>query len=78
MSEIPRYVLLGVWMALGGKPIDFETWMHDRGTADAWAQLMAAVRDDIAALAEDSNPTAGLIVDLCIRSSTSQKDTADE
>lgn len=50
-----------VWMALGGDPRDFETWINDPGRtrADAWAQLLAAIRGDIPALMRDTNPPTG-------------------
>lgn len=64
MTGIPLYALLDVWLSLGGEPGAFESWMEDRSTADAWAQLMSAIRGDIISLLEDSNPPAGLLLGL--------------
>lgn len=61
---IPLEAMLDVWVALGGDPTDFDTWMADpkRTPADAWAQLLAAVRGDV--MAGDTNPYPGLILSL--------------
>lgn len=56
-----RLAMLDVWLALGGHVSAFEAWMAEpkRTAADAWAELMAAVRGDIAVLLEGTNPPAG-------------------
>lgn len=61
-----RALCLDVWVALGGNGPDFETWMDEprRTNADAWAQLMAAVRGDWPGLFADTNPPAGQLLDL--------------
>jgi len=61
---IPRYAMLDLWMALGGDSEVFEAWMADpkRTPADAWAQLLAAVRGDT--MPGDTNPYPGAILQL--------------
>lgn len=62
---IPRYAMLDVWMALGGSPRGFDEWMEDdprRTDADSWAQLMAAVKNDLIGLLEDTNPPTGALL----------------
>jgi hypothetical protein len=56
--------MLDVWMALGGDPATFEEWMDNpkRTPADAWAQLLAAIRGDL--MNGDHNPEPGLILKL--------------
>ncbi len=58
---IPRYAMLDVWMALGGELAAFELMMTEPGRtpADTWAQLLAAVREDVVALLADTNPPMG-------------------
>lgn len=62
---IQRYHLLDVWMALGGDPLVFEEWMSEprRSRADAWAQLMSAVRGDRRVLL-DTNPPGDQLLAL--------------
>lgn len=71
MAEFPtpRYHMLDIWLALGGDPAVFEEWMDDprRTPADAWAQLMAAIRGDLAGLMADTNPPADQLADLVLR-----------
>lgn len=43
-DPIPRYAQLDVWMALGGGAVAFERWRDGRTFADAWSELIAAVR----------------------------------
>lgn len=64
MSDERRYLLLDVWMALGGESQDFERWMDEprRTHADAWAQLLAAIRGDL--MPGDTNPPPGEILAL--------------
>lgn len=66
MSElhVSRAAMLDVWMALDGEPQDFEAWMDepDRTTADAWAQLLAAIRGDL--MVGDTNPEPGEVLGL--------------
>jgi len=59
-----RYLMLDVWMALGGDPQDFETWIAEpkRYPSDAWAQLLAAIRGD--RMEGDHHPEPGLILNL--------------
>lgn len=61
---IPRDAMLDVWQALGGDPFLFEQWVDEpnRTPADAWAQLLAAIRDDD--MSGDHNPEPGLSLDL--------------
>lgn len=56
---VPRHALLDVWMSLGGGSQVFEDWMSEpkRTPADAWAQLMAAIRGDL--MTGDHNPEPG-------------------
>jgi hypothetical protein len=63
-AMIPRYAMLDLWMALGGNPLAFEEWMDEpkRTPADAWAQLLAAVRGDV--MPGDTNPEPGAILAL--------------
>jgi len=63
---IPRYAMLDIWMALGGKSTVFEQWIDEpkRTPADAWAQLVGAVRGDVVGLLEDTNPPAGELLAL--------------
>ncbi|MDV6300213.1 hypothetical protein R3P82_13990 [Dietzia maris] len=42
---IPAYAMLDVWGALGRDSIHFDDWYDERGYADAWAELAAAVRE---------------------------------
>lgn len=63
-DPIPRYAQLDVWLALGGDGQAFERWRDERGFADAWAQLMAAVKGDVVGLLADTNPPAGALLDL--------------
>ena len=42
---IPAYAMLDVWLALGRDSIHFDDWYDERGYADAWAELTAAVRE---------------------------------
>lgn len=66
---VPRVAMLGIWMALGGDSVAFEEWIDHPGRtpADAWAQLLAAIEADWTALAEDTNPPAGELLDLADR-----------
>ncbi len=77
-GPIPDYALLDVWCALGGDYTGFNHWrfIEDprRTMADAWAQLMAAVRGDIAGLMEDTNPPAGSIIDLIVDTTEAGRD----
>lgn len=68
-DPVPRFAQLDVWMALGGDPLDFERWRDHprRSFGDAWAQLMAAVQGDVIGLLRDTNPPAGELVDLLMR-----------
>lgn len=61
MAEIPAYVYLDVWFALGGTGIGFERMWDESGRtpADTWAQLMAVISGRIEALLKDSNPPIG-------------------
>ena len=61
-----RFELLDLWIALGGDPLVFETWMAEprRTIEDAWAQLVAAVAGDLVALMADTNPPAGELLAL--------------
>lgn len=70
-GEVPLIAHLDVWLALGGTPIDFDAWMADpkRTPADAWAQLLAAIRGDD--MSGDTNPAPGLILDLVTTANTS-------
>lgn len=63
---VERWHLLDIWQALGGEPEEFERWMDEprRSVADAWAQLMAAIRGDIDTLEADTNPPAGYVLYL--------------
>lgn len=63
-DSIPRYAMLDVWSALGGDSDTFDAWMADpkRTPADAWAQLLAAIRGDV--MAGDTNPYPGAILQL--------------
>ena len=61
-SAIPRYAMLDVWLALGGDGQTFEAWMEERTSADAWAQLLAAIRGDL--MLGDTNPEPGAILAL--------------
>ncbi len=63
---IPRYALLELWQALGGDWQTFEEWMAEprRTEADAWSQLLGAVRGSVASLFADTNPPAGQLLDL--------------
>jgi hypothetical protein len=56
---LDRIYMLDVWVALGGDFLSFELWMDDpnRTPADAWAQLLAAIRGDL--MAGDHNPGPG-------------------
>lgn len=56
---IPLYVLLDVWMSIGGNPAEFDRWMADpkRTRTDAWAQLLGAIRGDL--MVGDTNPPPG-------------------
>lgn len=56
---VPLVGMLDVWMALGGEPIAFDRWMAEpkRTPADAWAQLLAAIRGDL--MVGDHNPGPG-------------------
>lgn len=58
--------MLDVWQALGGDPHAFHGWIAhpNRYPSDAWAQLLAAIRGDRAALEADSNPPAGELLTL--------------
>lgn len=61
---IPQYAMLDVWMALGGEPRVFDEWMADpkRTPADAWAQLLAAIRGNL--MVGDTNPYPNQILEL--------------
>lgn len=61
---IPRYALLDVWMALGGDSQAFEKWMDEpkRTPADAWSQLLGAIRGDL--MTGDHNPDPGTLLGL--------------
>ncbi len=63
-GPIPRYALLDVWVALGGEGARFEKWADSRSIADGWAQLMAAAAGRWPDLFEDTNPSAGELLDL--------------
>jgi hypothetical protein len=56
-----RLSMLDVWLNLGLHGQAFEEWIDElrRTPADAWAQLLAAVRGDISGLCMDTNPPAG-------------------
>lgn len=56
---VPRYAQLDVWMALGGEPQAFEAWRDapKRTYADAWSQLLGAIRGDL--MLGDHNPEPG-------------------
>lgn len=58
---IPVHAMLDVWMALGGSPDAFyRMWEEPKRTpADTWAQLLAAIRGDLASLLADNNPPIG-------------------
>lgn len=64
----PRYLMLDVWVALGCSGVTFEDWIDDpqRTPADAWSQLMAAIRGDLPTLLADTNPPAGVLVDFMV------------
>lgn len=66
MSDFPvdAAYMLDVWMALGVPPSEFEAWYNHpkRTPADAWAQLLQAIRDP-SKLNEDSNPPAGTLAE---------------
>ena len=70
MAEFPtpRYHMLDIWLALGGDPKVFDEWIeHPKRTpADAWSQLMAAIRDDVVTLTQDTNPPAHLLLDVVL------------
>lgn len=64
----PRYHFLDIWMALGGDPLVFDAWIeHPKRTpADAWHQLLGAIRGDLPGLLADTNPPAGELVDVLL------------
>lgn len=66
--DLLRMAYLDVWRALGGTTESFVEWARSderRQWSDAWRQLMAAVRGDIAGLLADTNPPAGdLLLEL--------------
>lgn len=68
MSEfpVPPYRFLDIWQALGGDPLTFDEWMAEprRSPADAWSQLMAAIRGDLIGLLADDNPPANELLPL--------------
>jgi len=76
-DPIPRYAQLDVWCALGGDYASFDHWRFhedDRRTfADAWAQLCAAIKGDVAGLMADTNPPAGSILDLLVAAPTTKE-----
>lgn len=63
MGEFPTplYHFLDIWLALGGDPGAFDRWIGEprRTPADAWSQLLCAIRGDVATLMADTNPPAG-------------------
>lgn len=62
LSAIPRYAMLDVWVALGGRPRAFERMMSEprRTPADTWSQLLAVVNDRGHTTFEgDTNPPPG-------------------
>lgn len=73
---IDRIHMLDVWVALGGDLHGFETWVDDsrRTPADAWAQLMAAIRGDVRGLMADTNPPAGDLLLELVEARTSSTD----
>lgn len=71
--------MLDIWTALGGDAGTFHAWLRDderRTPADSWAQLMAAVAGDRRLLEADTNPPAGLLLDL-VPEARSNRDLRD-
>jgi hypothetical protein len=66
-GSVQPYMCLDLWMALGGDPRVFDLWMaHPKRTiADAWSELLAAVRGDL--MLEDHNPPLGELLELVER-----------
>jgi hypothetical protein len=59
--------MLDAFLAIGGTWTEWTEWSEGRDFADGWPQVIAAVAGQLDSLRADSNPPAGVVLDIAER-----------